>query len=72
MNESGTDEAECHRKVESRRRGAGAIKFLVNARGLSLECSRVCRIYCLCLFLYIVKRQLYERKRRRLGLRLYR
>ena len=36
MDKSGTDEAEC-----SRRRVAGAIKSLVNARKLQLECARV-------------------------------
>ena len=41
MGESGTDEAECHRKVASGRRVAGAIRSLVNARGLQLEFARV-------------------------------
>ena len=41
MEESGTDEAECHRKVASGRRVAGVIKSLVNARDLQLECARV-------------------------------
>ena len=35
MNESGADEAECRRKV------AGAIRSLVNAWSLWLECARV-------------------------------
>ena len=41
LNESGTDEAECSRKMESGRRVAGAIRSLVNARSLQLERARV-------------------------------
>ena len=41
LDESGTDEAECSRKVVSGRRVAGAIRSLVNARNLKLECARV-------------------------------
>ena len=41
LNESGTDEAECSRKPMSERRVAGAIKSLVNAWSLQLECARV-------------------------------
>ena len=41
MNEPGTDEAECRRKSESERRFAGAIRSLVNAKSLQLECSKV-------------------------------
>ena len=36
-----TDEAECSRKVANGRRVAGAIRSLVNARGLQLECVKV-------------------------------
>ena len=36
-----TDGAECNRKVVSGRRVAGAIRSLVNARDLQLECARV-------------------------------
>ena len=32
---------QCHRNMVSGRRVAGAIKFLVNARYLQLECARV-------------------------------
>ena len=39
--ESGTDGAECNRKVASGRRVAGTIRSLVNARDLQLECARV-------------------------------
>ena len=41
MDESGTDGAECNRKVTNERRVAGVIRSLVNARDLQLECSRV-------------------------------
>ena len=41
LDESGTDGAECSRKVASGRRVAGAMRSLVNARGLQLECARV-------------------------------
>ena len=39
LNESGIDEIKCSRKVESGRRVAGAIRSLVNARDLQLECA---------------------------------
>ena len=38
---SGTDEAECRRKMFSEMRVACAIRSLVYARGLQLECDRV-------------------------------
>ena len=41
FNESSTGEVECSRKVVSGRMVAGAIRYLVNARGLQLECARV-------------------------------
>ena len=41
LDKSGTDEAECSRKVVSGRRVAGAIRSLVNARSLQLQCARV-------------------------------
>ena len=41
LDESGTDEAECSRKVASGRRVSGAVRSLVNARSLQLECARV-------------------------------
>ena len=41
MEESCTDEAECSRNVVSGRRVAGAIRHLVNARSLQLQCARV-------------------------------
>ena len=41
MDESGTEEVMCLRKVASGRRVAGEIRSLVNGRGLQLECPRV-------------------------------
>ena len=41
LDESGTCGAECSRKVASGRKVAGAIRSLVNARDLQLECARV-------------------------------
>ena len=41
LDESGTDGAECNRKVVSGRRVVGAIRSLVNARDLQPECARV-------------------------------
>ena len=41
LDESGTDQAVCCRKLVSGRRVAGAIRSLVNAGGLQLECARV-------------------------------
>ena len=41
MDASNTDEEECSRKVQSRRRVAVAIRSLVNARSLQVECIRV-------------------------------
>ena len=41
LNYSGTDDAECRRKIAKRRKDEGTIKSLANARGLQLECARV-------------------------------
>ena len=41
LDKSGIDEAECSRKVVSGRRVAVAIRYLVNARSLQLDCARV-------------------------------
>ena len=41
LDEKGTDDAECSRKVMSGRRVAGAIKSLVNEKCLSLKCTRI-------------------------------
>ena len=39
LDETGTDGAECSRKVVCGRRVAGAIRFLINAKDLQLECA---------------------------------
>ena len=41
LDESSTDGAECSWKVASKRKVVGAIRSLVNARDLQLECARV-------------------------------
>ena len=41
LDESGRDNSDCRRKLVSGRRFAGAIRSLVNARNLQLECVRV-------------------------------
>ena len=41
LDDKGTDDAECGRKVSSGRKVAGDIKSLVNAKGLSLKCMKV-------------------------------
>ena len=41
LDEAGTDGAECSRKVANGRRGASAIRSLVDARDLQIECARV-------------------------------
>ena len=57
LDESGTDETECSRKVASGRRVPGAIRSLVNARSLSLSVVGSCMSHCWCLFLRMVVRQ---------------
>ena len=41
MDQSGTDKAECSRKLVNGGRVAGVIKSLINARNLQLECATV-------------------------------
>ena len=41
LDESGTDDAECQRKVASGKKVGGDIRFLVNPKGLQFECARV-------------------------------
>ena len=72
LDESGTDEAECLRKVVSGKRVAGAIRSLFNARDLQLECAKFLHEAFLYLFLCMAVRQCYGRERRDLGLELYR
>src|SRR5678815_5767524 len=40
LDDKGTDDAKCSRKVVNGRKLAGAIKSLVDVKGLSLECAR--------------------------------
>ena len=73
LDESGTDETECRRKMASRRRVAGATKSLVNARSLQLECATVLHDS---LLLHILtngsEKMIRREKERGLGLELYR
>ena len=41
LNESSTDESECHIKVASWRKVASSIRSLANARSMQLECESV-------------------------------
>ena len=63
LDKSGTDVAKCHRKVASRRNAAGAIRSLVNARGLQHDCVKVLKEA-------LAVRQRYREKRKGLGLEL--
>ena len=53
LDESGTDETKCSRKVASGMKVEGAMRSLVNTRGLQLE---FCMSHCLCMSLCIVVR----------------
>ena len=66
LNESGIDEAEYRRKVASEWMVTGAIRSLVNARDLQLECATVesCMKHWLYLFLCMAVRQLMKEKER--------
>src|SRR5678815_5560557 len=44
LDEKGTDDAECSRKVVNGRKVTGANKSLVNVKGLNLECARVLHV----------------------------
>ena len=65
LDESGTDGAECSRKVASRRRVAGAINSLIDAMDLQLECARVLHETLLVPFLmYGSEKMLWKEKER--------
>ena len=67
LDKSGRDEAECSRKVANGRRVAGAIRSLVNARDLQLECARVLQETFLVPFLmYGSDRMLWKEERSRI------
>ena len=72
MDESGTGEAVSHSKVASGRRVAGATKYLVNARGLELECAKVLHELLLVPVPMYSSETMILRKRSSLGLGLYR
>ena len=67
LDESGTDRGEYNRKVASGR-VEGAIRSLVNAGDLQLECARV--LHETLLVLVLAARQCYGKSRRDLELRL--
>ena len=58
---SATEAPEFSKKVVTGRRTEVAIRSLVNARGFQIES---CMKHCLCLFLCMVVRQCYGRRRR--------
>ena len=67
MDESGTDRAECCRKVASGRKVAGMIKSLVNARDLRVECARVLHETLLVpVLMYGSETMLWKKKRSRI------
>ena len=68
LDESGTYEAACSRKVASVRRVSGAIRFLVNARNVQLECASVLHESLLVHVLtYGSERMIWREERSRIG-----
>ena len=55
LDESGTDEAECSKKVVYGKRVAGAIRLMLGVCSFSM--LRSCMSHCWCLFLLMVVRQ---------------
>ena len=68
LDESGTDGAECSRKLASRRRVAGSVKSLVNYMDLQLECARVLHQTLLVPVIMYEVRECYGKRRRDLNL----
>ena len=69
---SGTDKADCSRKVASGRNVAGAMRSLANARDLQLECARVLReTLFVPILMYGSERVLWKEKERS-RIRMYR
>ena len=65
MDESGTDRAECSRKVASEGRVARAIRSLVNVKNLQFECARVLfEILLVPVLTYDSKTMLWKEKER--------
>ena len=64
MDKSGTDGGECSRKVASGRRVAGAIRSLVNARDLQLQCARILHeTFLVPILMYDNETMLWKRRR---------
>ena len=72
LEESGTAEAECSRKVASGRRVIVPIRSLVNARSLQLDCARGLHESLLVPLLTYGSETMIWGRRRGLGLGLYR
>ena len=70
--ESGTDNAEYCRKVASRRKAASVIMFVVNVRGLQLECARMLHESLLVHVLLCDSETMIRREKESLGLGLRR
>ena len=68
MDESGTDEANCRRKVASEKRVAGAIRILAKLGVCSLSVLASCMSHCWCMFLRMVaiKMKWNEKERSRI------
>ena len=69
LDESGTDRAKCSRKVVNGRRFAGAIRSLVNARDLQLQCARVLYETLLAPVLIYGSRTMYWKEKQRSRIR---
>ena len=72
LDESGTDRAECSRKIVSGSMIAGAIRSLVNARDLQLQWARVLHEILLGPVLIYGRETMLWKERRDLELGLYR
>ena len=66
LDKSGTDGAECNRKVASGRMVEGGIRSLVNVGIYSLSVLEFCMRHCLCLFLHMAVRKCCGKRRRNL------
>ena len=65
LDESGTDGAECSKRVSSKRRVAGAISSLVNGRDLQLQCARALHeTLFIPVLIYSIETMLWKEKKR--------
>ena len=65
MDESGTDWAECNRKVVSVRRVVGAIRSLGSVRDLQLECARfLYETFLVPVLMYGIETMIWRKKKR--------